>query len=81
MKNLPYAPEGYDTRDQQEVRTTIERAIADLERPLPKYTSPSVAATSTTLPVRDLPAAATLTDVRDVLITLLADLRAAGRIG
>lgn len=70
MKPLPYAPETYDPRNEQETRTTLERAIGDIERALPRYDVPALEE-----PRRTLTDTSDLTEIRETLITLLNDLQ------
>lgn len=76
MIPLPKAPLAYDSKDEQDTRTKIERAITDLERPAANYRVDTILA-----PLREITAASTTDDVRDVVRTLISDLKKKGMLG
>lgn len=68
------APAEYSRLNEQEFRAAIERAIQDITRPRADY---EIVLRPTT-PKRVVDAAANLSDVAEVLATLILDLRSKG---
>lgn len=81
MTPIPPAPAAYDRADQQDVRREVERAISDLERPIAAYAVPAPADLLNGAPLRTLSNSSSATDVREVLATLINDLKTKGILG
>lgn len=76
-QRLPQAPLTYDHGDMVAILQVIEQRLADVERILAEGYAITNGTTQRTLDV----ATATLPDVAQVLGTLVADLKIAGRLG
>ena len=76
MRSLQPAPAAYDEANEREFRTAVERAIQDITRPRADYEIVARPAT----PKRVVDAGANLSDVANVLATLILDLRSKGLV-